>query len=351
MNRLRQGVNKIGILTYVLKRLVLSVFVLFGLSILIFTLSRVIPGDPARLALGPMAPQWAVDQLREKLHLNEPLPVQYVIWLSNALHGDFGDSIVTKRPVLLDIIQFFPATFELVVFSMAISILLSIVIGAISGRRANSWFDNFFRLFSYIGIAVPTFVWAVLFLFVFAFWFRLLPTMGQLSSNIANPPWITGMVGLDALLTGNWAAFVDHLRHIIMPGLAMSIGTIAQEARILRSGFIENNKKDYITAAVSYGIPERDITFKYLMKPSLIPMISVLGMDIAASMGGSFIIETIFNWPGFGKYGMWAMLNKDLNAIIASVMIIGFFFATANIVVDLIVSYVDPRIRMQERSI
>jgi len=341
---------KIGLVRYIGKRLFLSLFVLFGLSILIFTLSRVIPGDPARLALGPMAPQFAVDQLREKLHLNDPLWVQYVIWLSNALHGDFGDSIVTKRPVIQDIIQFFPATFELVIFSTVISVILSLVIGSISGRRANSWFDNVFRLFSYIGIAVPTFVWAVLALFVFVFWFKLLPTMGQLSTTIAAPPTITGMMGVDALLTGNWTAFVDHFEHLILPGFAMAIGTIAQEARILRSGFIENNKKDYITAAVTYGIPENDITFKYLMKPSIIPMISVMGMDIAASMGGSFIIETIFNWPGFGKYGLWAMLNKDLNAIIASVMILGFFFAMANIIVDLIISYIDPRIKMTEKG-
>jgi peptide/nickel transport system permease protein len=175
---------KIGLVRYIGKRLFLSLFVLFGLSVLIFSLSRVIPGDPARLALGPMAPQFAVDQLREKLHLNDPLWVQYAIWLSNALHGDFGDSIVTKRPVIQDIIQFFPATFELVVFSMVISIILSLVIGAISGRRANSWFDNVFRLFSYIGIAVPTFVWAVLALLVFVFWLRLLPTTGQLSKQL-----------------------------------------------------------------------------------------------------------------------------------------------------------------------
>jgi peptide/nickel transport system permease protein len=339
-----------GTLKFVAKRLGLSIFVLFGLSIFIFTLSRVIPGDPARLALGPMAPQWAVDQLREKLHLNEPLPVQYFIWLSNALRGDFGESLVTKRPVIQDVRQFFPASLELVLFSTVISIIFAIVIGAISGRRANTWFDNVFRLFSYIGIAVPTFVWAVLALFFFGYVFKMLPTMGQLSIGIATPPTITGMMGLDAILTGNFTAFFDHLRYMIMPAFAMSIGRIAQEARILRSGIIENLKKDYITAAVSYGIPERIITFKYLMKPSLIPLISVMGMDIAGSMGGSFIIETIFNWPGFGKYGMWAMLNKDLNAIIASVMIVGAFFAIANIIVDLIISSVDPRIKMMERG-
>jgi peptide/nickel transport system permease protein len=250
----------------------------------------------------------------------------------------------------MDVIQFFPASLELVIFSTIISTVLAIIIGAMSGRMANSWFDNVFRLFSYIGIAVPTFVWAVLMLFFFGYIWQILPTMGQLSAQFSTPPTITGMMGIDALLQGNIPVAFDHFRYMIMPSIAMSIGRIAQEARILRSGIIENTKKDYITAAVSYGIPERSITFKYLMKPSLIPMISVLGMDIAGSMGGSFIIESIFNWPGFGKYGMWAMLNKDLNAIIASVVIIGAFFALANIIVDLIISYVDPRIRMMERG-
>jgi peptide/nickel transport system permease protein len=297
-----------------------------------------------------MAPQWAVDQLREQLHLNEPLPVQYVIWLTNAIRGDFGESIVTKRPVIIDVITFFPASLELVILSTIVSTALAIVIGAISGRRANSWFDNIFRLFSYIGIAVPTFVWAIMALFLFGYVWKILPTMGQLSSTLSPPPTLTGMMGLDALLTGNITVFLDHFRYMLMPALSMSIGRIAQEARILRSGIIENLKKDYITAEVSYGIPERVITFKYLMKPSLIPMISVLGMDIAAAMGGSFIIETIFNWPGFGRYGMWAMLNKDINAIIASVVIIGAFFAIANIIVDLIIASVDPRIRMMDRG-
>jgi peptide/nickel transport system permease protein len=298
-----------------------------------------------------MAPQWAVDQLREKLHLNEPIPVQYFIWLTNALKGDLGESLVTKRPVMQDIIAFFPASLELTILSTIISITLSILIGSISGRKPNSLFDNLFRLYAYISLATPGFVWAILSLFVFGYIWHIFPTMGQLSVNLTRPPVVTGMMSLDAIIVGNWPVFFDHLRHMILPAVIPAIVGISQEARILRAGFIENLKKDYITAAVSYGIPERSITFKYLMKPSFIPMISILGMDIAASMGGSFIIETIFNWPGFGRYGMWAMLNKDLNAIIASVMIIGLFFALANIVVDLIITSVDPRIRMMERGV
>lgn len=297
-----------------------------------------------------MAPQWAVDQLREKLHLNDPLPVQYFIWLTNALKGDLGESIVSKRPVMQDVITFFPASLELILASTIIWVTLAIVVGAICGRKANSWFDNLFRLYAYISLAIPGFVWAIMSLFVFGYVLHIFPTMGQLSTTLARPPWVTGMMSLDAIIAGDWPVFFDHLRYMILPGFMPAITGISQEARILRAGFVENLKKDYITAATSYGIPERTITFKYLMKPSFIPMISVLGMDIAAGMGGNFIIETIFNWPGFGRYGMWAMLNKDLNAIIASVMILGLFFAMANIVVDLIIAYVDPRIRMIERG-
>jgi len=336
--------------TFILKRLFYSIFVLLGLSVFIFTVSRVVPGDPARLALGPLAPQWAVDQLREKLHLNDPIPVQYFIWLTNALRGDLGESLVSKRPVMKDFWTFFPASLELVIFSIIISTVLSVIIGAIAGRRANSLFDNLVRVFSYIGIAVPTFVWAVISIFVFGYVWKVLPVMGQLSVGISRPVARTGMMSIDSLLAGRWDVFINHMRYMILPSFCMSISRIAQDAKILRAGIIENLKKDYITAAVSYGIPDRRIMMRYLLKPSLIPLVSIMGMEIASAMGGSFIIETIFNWPGFGRYGMWAMLNKDLNAVVASVMLMGFFFAVFNIIVDVIVVYLDPRIRVMERA-
>ena len=337
-------------LNYVLKRLFSSIFVLLGLSILIFTLSRVVPGDPARIALGPMAPQWAVDQLREKLHLNEPIPVQYLIWLTSAIRGDLGISVISKRPVMKDFLTFFPASMELVLFSIFISTSLSIVIGAYTGRRPNSLADNTFRVFSYFGIAVPTFVWAVIGLFLFGFVWRVFPTLGQLSVGLPRPPWRTGMLLIDAAIAGDWRVFADHFRHMILPSSVMSIARLAQDSKILRAGVVENLKKDYITAATSYGIPERRIMMRYLLKPSLIPMVSILGMEIAVSIGGSFIIESIFGWPGFGKYGMKAMLMKDINPIVASVILIGAACAFVNILVDVIVAYLDPRIQVIERA-
>ena len=335
---------------FIAKRLFYSIFVLLGLSIIIFLMSRIFPGDPARTALGTLAPQWAVDKLREQLHLNDPIHVQYWIWLTNALRGDLGMSLVTKRPVMKDIITFFPATFELVVFSIIISITISIVVGVTAGRRANSRFDNIVRIASYLGIAIPTFVWAIMSMFLFGYLWKILPVLGRLSSGIVYPPRITGMITVDALLTGNFAAFFDVLKHMILPGSALAVGRIAQDTRLMRASIVENLRKDYIAAATSYGIPERVVMFKYLMKPSLIPVVSIMGLEISGAMAGSFIIEFIFNWPGFGKYGANAMLNKDLNAIIGSVMIVGIFFALINIVVDVIIAYLDPRIRISIRS-
>jgi len=335
---------------FIAKRLFYSIFVLLGLSIIIFLMSRIFPGDPARTALGTLAPQWAVDNLREQLHLNDPIHVQYWIWLTNAFRGDLGMSLVTKRPVMKDIINFFPATFELVVFSIIISITISIVVGVTAGRRANSRFDNIVRIASYLGVAIPTFVWAIMAMFLFGYMWKMLPVLGRLSSGIVHPPRITGMITVDALLTGNFAAFFDVLKHMILPGSALAVGRIAQDTRIMRASIVENLRKDYIAAATSYGIPERLVMFKYLMKPSLIPVVSIMGLEISGAMAGSFIIEFIFNWPGFGKYGANAMLNKDLNAIIGSVMVVGIFFALINIVVDVIITYLDPRIRMAVRS-
>lgn len=335
---------------YVGYRLLSSFFVLFGLSLLIFTLSRLVPGDPARLALGPMAPQWAVDRLRAQLHLDEPIYVQYFYWVTNVFKGDLGQSLVTRRGVFNDILEFFPATFELVIFSVILSTSLAIILGVTSGKYANSLWDNIVRVVSYIGIAIPGFVWAIMSVFIFGYLLRWFPTLGRLSSGVVAPPTVTGLLLVDCLIAGRLDVFSDAFVHMVLPGTSLVIGRLAQEARITRASVVENLNKDYIMAARSFGIPERTITLKNLLKPSLIPTVAVMGMDIAGSMGGSFIVETIFNWPGLGRYGMSAMLSNDINAIVGVVMLVGVFFAFMNILVDLITAYLDPRIMMKLRS-
>jgi peptide/nickel transport system permease protein len=194
-------------------------------------------------------------------------------------------------------------------------------------------------------------VFAILFLLLFGYVLNLLPTMGRLSHGITPPPTITGMIVIDGLITGNFAAALDALKHLILPGVALALGGLSQEARITRSSMSDNLQKDYIAAEKSQGIPERIIMLKYLLKPSLIPTVSILGLDFAALLANAFLVELIFNWPGMSRYGINAMLSKDLNAIIAVIMVLGLVFVAVNIIVDLIVSYLDPRIRLgAERS-
>jgi len=335
-----------SMLKFLGKRLALSLFVLFGLSILIFTISRVLPGDPVRMALGSRAPQWAVDNLREQMHLNDPLYAQYYYWLAGAVRGDLGQSLFTRRAVIEDVREFLPATMELALSAGVIMAVFGILLGAVSGRYSNTWIDNSVRIFSYIGIVTPSFVFAILFLLLFGYVLNVLPTMGRLSPWIARPPVITGMVSLDALLSGNFAAFGDAIKHLLLPAVSLALGGMAQEARITRSTISDNLRKDYIASAKGFGVPERLVMFKYLLKPSLIPTVSILGLDFASLIGNAFLVELIFNWPGFSRYGIHAMLNKDLNAVSAVVMVLGVIFIIVNILVDLIVAWLDPRIRL-----
>lgn len=333
-------------LRFLARRSVYSIFVLLGLSIVIFVIARIMPGDPARMAVGARAPQWVVDRLREQMHLNQSLPVQYVFWLRDALRGDFGLSLVTQRSVTSDIIEFFPASLELVILAGVMSAVGGISLGVLSARHKDTWIDNVVRIFSYAGVVTPSFVFAILFVLLFGWILRWFPIIGRLSENTPIPPLRTGLMTVDSLLAGRPDAFLDALRHLFLPALALAMGSIAQEARITRSTMADNLSKDYIAAARGLGVPERIVMGRLLLKPSLIPTVSILGLDIASTFSIAFLVELIFNWPGLARYGMSAMLHKDLNAISAVILVLGAVFVLVNIIVDIIVAQLDPRIRL-----
>lgn len=333
--------------TFLVRRIAHSVFVIVGLSIVIFVIARIMPGDPARMAVGPRAPQWVVDQFREQMHLDEPLHIQYYYWVRDALKGDFGTSLVTRRAVADDIREFFPATLELALFAGVINGAGGIVLGAIAAWHKDKWVDNVVRVVSYMGVVTPAFVFAILFLLVFGMTLNWMPTMGRLSPSIARPPRITGLMTIDSLVAGDFAAFANALWHIVLPGLALSLGGMAQESRITRATMSDNLTKDYIAAERSLGIPDRVIMRSFLLKPSLIPTVSILGLDFAATLGNAFLVELIFNWPGISRYGINAMLRKDLNAISAVILVLGVVFIVVNIAVDIVVARLDPRIRLR----
>jgi peptide/nickel transport system permease protein len=331
---------------FILRRLALSVFVLFGLSIMIFVIARIIPGDPARMALGPRAPVEVVERLTEQMHLDRPIPEQYVLWLWGVVHGDLGESLVTRRPVAQDIREYFPATFELVAVTAILIAVLGITLGVLSAMYSDTWFDNLVRVISYLGIVTPAFAWAVIFMLIFGFVWRVFPTIGRLSERMTPPPWITGIMTVDSLLAGRLDAFWDALKHLVLPAAALSMGPMSQAARITRSSMAENQNKDYIGSMIAYGVPARVVTTRYLLKPSLIPTITVMALDIAATFGMAFLVELIFSYPGISRYGIETMLNKDVNAIVGVVLVLGLVFVLINIVVDVLVAYLDPRIRL-----
>ena len=338
-----------SLLKVIVKRVLSSLVVLIGLSILVFCLMRVIPGDPARLALGPTAPEEVVEAYRERMHYNETLPVQYWYWLTDALHFDFGMSTITNRPVTKDIAEFLPATLELVLWAGIPPIFFSLLLGVIGAMYNNKWPDYLIRFASYIIVATPSFVWAVLLLLIFGYWLPILPSIGGRISMSYSVPTVTGFMILDCWLSGQGAASWDAFLHLILPAVALAIGHVMQEARMTRSYMLENSGKDYIVMMTSQGIPKRTINSRFLLKPSIIPTVSVMGLDIAAIFGNAFLVETIFNWPGISRYCMKAIMGKDINAVCAVVLLLGVVFVLTNMIVDIVVMILDPRMR-QSRS-
>jgi peptide/nickel transport system permease protein len=333
-------------LSYILRRLSYAVVVLVGLSILIFVIARIVPGDPARIALGAQAPQWVVEKLRAEMHLDKPIYVQYYFWLKGVLSGDFGTSLYTNRPVLQDIAEFLPATAELVLVAAIFMGLGGIILGVVAAKYSDSWLDNIIRVFSYLGVVTPSFVFAILLVLVFGYVWPVLPAIGRLSAGVRLPYKITQLLLVDSVLQGNARVFWDALRHVLLPAVSLALGALSQQARITRSSLTANATKDYVLSHWSYGIPARSIWLKFLLKPSLIPTVSVFGLDFAASFGNAFLVEMVFNWPGLSRYGLNVMLRKDLNAISAVIIVLGAIFVLANIVIDIVISFLDPRIRL-----
>jgi len=327
-----------------------SILVLVGLSVLIFIIARILPGDPARLALGPFASQEMVARLRHQMGMDQPLYLQYVAYVRGIFHGDLGLSFQTRRNVSLDIAHYLPATFELVLVAIIWVLIIGVPFGILAGRYKDSWLDNISRVVAFVGVAVPPFVVGLIGQLIFSYGLGILPTTGRLSLLTPMPPARTGLLILDSLIAGNFSAFGDALIHILLPSLAIAMTGIGQITRLTRGSVSDVLGKDYIEAARAFGIPNRYVTFKYMLKPSFIPPLTILGLTFASELGNAFLVEQVFSWPGMAKYGIQAILRKDFNAIMGVILIIGLAFVAVNFIVDVLAGYVDPRIRIQEES-
>lgn len=337
---------RLALLRWVAVRIAGMILVLAGTSVLIFGIARIIPGDPARIALGPEASAEQVEMLRERLHLNEPFVSQYIEFLRDLFGGDLGMSLYTKRPVTGDIASALPATLELVFAAGFLMAVIGIPMGILSAYWRDRIGDHVIRLVALLGVVTPSFVWAIFLMLGFAYFTDLLPAAGRLSQGVAPPPTVTGMYTLDALMAGQWTVFGDALAHMVLPTVALALSGIGQIARLTRASVAETYRTPYIDMAVAYGYAPRRIATKYALRPALIPTLTVFGLDFANMLGAAFLVEQVFAWPGLARYGVQAILHKDLNAIVGVVLVISAFFLIVNTLVDIAVAWINPRIRL-----
>ena len=332
---------------YLLRRALTLLFVLFGLAILIFIIARIVPGDPARIALGPLATATQVSELREEMGLDASFPVQLWSYLSGLAQGDLGKSLLTSRPVMDDIRGALPATFELVLVTIVLQIVVSIPLGVMAAIYRNMWVDNVLRVVSLIGVVTPGFVLAIMLQLIAAHYLGFLPITGRLDGGIDFNANITGLLLIDGALKGRFDVVLDAMRHLLLPAIALSAAGIGQVMRITRTAMIEVASRDFVEATRAYGIPERVVTFRYMLRVASVAPLTILGLEFASLIGNAFIVEFVFSWPGIASYGVRTIMQKDLNAVIGVVLVSGVFFVVANLIIDLVLGLLDPRHRLR----
>jgi len=336
-------------LDYILKRLVMSALVLLGLSIITFTLARVVPSDPAALYIGPRARPEQIEAITIKLGLDKPLYVQYLYYLRDALHGDLQKSIATKRPVVQEITERLPSSVELLVAGMSLATLVGVILGVLSARLQGSPFDVLVRILSLVGVSLPAFWLALLLQIIFYRHLGWFPITGRLDTALrfTHPiEPITGLYLFDSLVTGNWVAFKDAAWHIVLPAVTLAAYPMGLVARMTRATMLEVLSQDYIRTARAYGVRDLFVTGVYALKNALGPTLTVVGLSLAYALTGTFFVELVFNWPGLGTFTVHSLLKVDYPAIMGVTLFAAVGYVIVNLIVDLLQTWIDPRISL-----
>jgi len=330
---------------YILKRLMMLPIVLLMVATLVFFLTHAIPGSAIRILLGPHAGPSQIDQATEEFGLNKPLLTQYLIHMKKLLQGDLGMSIVSRRPVLKDLLTYFPATIELSLAALFMIIVIGVFLGIISAIHRSSVIDVFARGLAVGGVAVPQFWLGLMFILVFFYWAGWLPGGGRLELGVTPPKGITGIYTLDCLLTANWSTLWDCLIHLLLPATTLALTNLSTTTAMVRSSMLNTLSQDYITTARAYGFSNARVHYVYALKNSLISAVSVIGLTSGYLLGGAVLVETVFDWPGIGLFASQAILNVDYAPIIAVTMLISFVYVMMNLIADILYAVLDPRIR------
>ena len=337
-------------LEFILRRLLTSIFVLIGVSIIIFIVARVIPSNAAAMYIGPKARPDDIARVTIQLGLDKPLPVQYLVYMGELLHGDLGTSIGTKRPVLLELTSRLPATLELLFTGMAMAIIVGVPLGVLSARSQGKPIDMLVRVIAIIGVSMPAFYLGLLLQILFFRRLDLLPLAGRISSDLrfTNPiEPVTNFMLLDAFIGSNWIAFKDVVYHLVLPALTLAAYPAGLIARMTRATMLETLEQDYIRTARAYGIRESVVVYLYALKNAISPTLTVIGLTFAIALTGTFFVEVIYNWPGLGLFTVHSLLNVDYPAIMGITLYGSIMYVLINLAVDLLQAWIDPRISLK----
>lgn len=321
--------------------------VMIGVTIITFTISHLIPGDPAQLMAGPRAGAEVIAKIRADLGLDKSILHQYAIYIGDLLQGDFGTSIVTRRPVLPELLSYLPATVELTAIALVLSIIFGVTLGVLSAVYANRWPDHVVRTLAILGISTPRFVTGLFLLLIFYGWLGIFPGVGRFDPALIPPPEVTGFLLIDCLLAGDLPAFNTALSHLVLPALTLAIATATAGGymRLVRSSMLEALSEDYIRTARAMGLRQTTILVRHALRNALLPFVTVIGMSIALLLFGSVVVETIFAWPGMGSYVLAAIFALDFPIIMGFTVLVSIVYVLTNLLVDVVYMLIDPQIR------
>ncbi|ODA15076.1 peptide ABC transporter permease [Geobacillus thermoleovorans] len=331
-------------LSYAVRRVLMVIPVLFGMSLVVFFMIRAIPGNPAQVILGQKATKEAVAALTHKLGLDEPWYVQYVKYIGGLLHGDLGESIRTGAPIAEEIWPYLAATIELSLAAMLIAVIIGVNAGIISAWFQNSWFDYIAMVLALIGVSMPIFWLGLMEQWLFSIELDWLPTSGREDVRTPVEP-ISHLYLIDTLLSGNTDQFWQVIQHLVLPSMALATIPMAIIARMTRSSMLEVMKSDYIRTARAKGLSMFWVVYKHSLKNAIIPVLTVIGLQTGLLLGGAILTETIFSWPGIGRYIYDAIGYRDYPVIQSGILIIATIFIFINLIVDLLYAIIDPRIK------
>ena len=331
----------------ILTRILYTIPIMLGVAVIVFIFMRLTPGDPVDIMMGQAGAISAgeTENLRGDFHLYEPIPTQLWYFLRDAARGDLGFSYIKKRPVTMLIGDRLPATIELALGALLFALLIAFPIGIISAVRQNSLLDRLSMAASFVGISLPGFWLGIMLIMLFAVQLKWLPVQGRIAYGVSLQT-ITGFYVLDSLLTGNWPALWSSLRHLLLPSLTLGASVAAIIARVLRSSMLEVLRMDYVQLARAKGAPEGRVILVHALRNALIPTITVVGLQVGVLLGGNMIIEAVFGWPGLGRLTVEAIFNRDFPLVQGVVMIYAFTFVIANLIVDVLYTYLNPKITL-----